>query len=472
MSSAKYLAAVAASLLGCSFGVVSAQTPPAPATTPSLAAPVTPPAPPSTKFLDWAATPPMGWNSWDCYGAAVNEEQTRASTDFMADKMAKLGWQYVVVDIQWYEPLAQGFDYRKDAVLVTDPNGRLLPAPNRFPSAADGKGFKALAAYAHSKKLKFGIHLLRGIPRQAVTQNTPILGTAYHAADIADKVNVCRWNGDMYGVDMSKPGAQEYYDSVLGLIASWGVDFVKVDDLAGHADEIAAIRTAIDRTGRPMVLSISPGGTRPEAADFIATHANMWRISFDFWDNWKALKAQFDRCNNWSKVTGAGHYPDADMLPLGAIRMAANNPTHFTKDEQYTLMTLWSIFRSPLMMGGYLPKTDDFTLSLLTNPRVIAVDQHSRNGHQLFRRGDEVAWVADVPNSGAKYLAVFNAADKPLGAIAATAKVSVSLGDLGFNGACKVQDLWKNQSVGTITGDFAPEIAFHGAGLYRVEPAR
>ncbi len=464
MSSVKSLAAIAAALLGCSCGAVTAQTPPAPATS------VAPAVPPSAKFLDWAATPPMGWNSWDCYGAAVNEEQTRASTDFMADKMAKFGWQYVVVDIQWYEPLAQGFDYRKDAVLVTDPNGRLLPAPNRFPSAADGRGFKALADYAHSKKLKFGIHLLRGIPRQAVTSNTPILGTAYHAADIADKVNVCRWNGDMYGVDMSKPGAQEYYDSVLRLIASWGVDFVKVDDLAGHADEIAAIRTAIDRTGRPMVLSISPGGTRPEAADFIASHANMWRISFDFWDNWKALKAQFARCNDWSKVSGAGHYPDADMLPLGAIRMAADKPTHFTKDEQYTLMTLWSIFRSPLMMGGYLPKTDDFTLSLLTNPQVIAVDQHSRNGYQLFRRGDEVAWVADVPDSGAKYLAIFNAADKPLGTDAATAKVSVSLSDLGFTGACKVEDLWKHESVGTVAGDFAPEIAFHGAGLYRVEP--
>ena len=464
MASLRTLVVVAGALLGCSPGAVLAQTPPAPATSPVLAAP------PSTKFLDWAPTPPMGWNSWDCYGAAVNEEQTRASADFMADKMAKLGWQYIVVDIQWYEPLAQGFDYRKEAVLVTDPNGRLLPAPNRFPSAADNHGFKALADYAHSKKLKFGIHLLRGIPRQAVAQNTPILGTSYHAADIADKVNVCRWNGDMYGVDMSKPGAQDYYNSVFRLIASWGVDFVKVDDLAGHTDEIAAIRTAIDQTGRPMVLSISPGGTRPDAADFIAFHANMWRISFDFWDNWKALKAQFARCNNWSKVTGAGHYPDADMLPLGAIRMAANNPTHFTKDEQYTLMTLWSIFRSPLMMGGYLPKTDDFTLSLLTNPQVIAVDQHSRNGRQLFRRGDEVAWVADVPNSGAKYLAVFNAADKPQGADAATAKVSVSLNDLGFTGACKIEDLWKHEAVGTVTGEFAPEIAFHGAGLYRVEP--
>ena len=459
MSSRKSLrkkwAAIAAVLLGCSLHTVQAQT----------SSP-----PPSPKFLEWAPTPPMGWNSWDCFGDAVNEEQTRAATDFMAKKLAKTGWQYIVVDIQWYEPLANGFDYRKDAALITDANGRLLPAPNRFPSATPSQGFKALADYVHSKNLKFGIHLLRGIPRQSVSQNLPIFGTAYHAADIADKVNVCFWNGDMYGVDMSNPGAQEYYNSVFQLIASWGVDFVKVDDLAGHPEEIAAIRTAIDHTGRPMVFSISPGGTRPEAADFISSHANMWRISFDFWDNWRALKAQFDRCNNWSKVTGGGHYPDADMLPLGAVRVAKNEPTHFTQDEQYTLMTLWSIFRSPLMMGGYLPKTDDFTLSLLTNPQVIAVDQHSANGHQLFRRGDEIAWVADVPHSNAKYLAVFNAADKPLGTEATTAKVNVSLSDLGFSWACKIDDLWKKQSAGPVTGDFAPEIAFHGAGLYRVEP--
>ncbi len=162
---------------------------------------------PSQAFLEWAATPPMGWNSWDCYGAAVNEEQTRANVDYMAEKLAKFGWQYIVVDIQWYEPKAKGFNYRKDAELVTDENGRLTPAQNRFPSSVDGRGFKSLADYVHGKGLKFGIHLMRGIPKQCVNQNTPIIGTPYHAADIADKENLCKWNGDMYGVDMTKPGA-------------------------------------------------------------------------------------------------------------------------------------------------------------------------------------------------------------------------------------------------------------------------
>jgi hypothetical protein len=423
----------------------------------------------SQAFLGWAATPPMGWNSWDCYGAAVNEEQTRANVDYMAEKLAKFGWQYIVVDIQWYEPKAKGFNYRKDAELVTDEYGRLMPAVNRFPSAANGHGFKSLADYVHGKGLKFGIHLMRGIPKQAVNQNTPILGTQYHATDIADKANLCRWNGDMYGVDMAKPGAQEYYNSVFQLIASWDVDFVKVDDLGGRKPETAAVREAIDRSGRPMVFSISPGPMPLDQGEFAAEHANMWRISNDFWDNWRALKSQFDRCARWAMYNAPGHYPDADMLPLGAIRVERNDHTHFTQDEQRTMMTLWAISHSPLMMGGDMPKNDEFTLSLLTNQQVLAVDQHCLNSRQLFRDGNNIAWIADVPDSKAKYLAVFNAADKPQDDDSTTAPVTVSLQNLGFNGACRIHDLWTDKAVGSFTGEFAPAIGFHGAGLYRVE---
>ncbi len=424
---------------------------------------------PPQAFLSWAPTPPMGWNSWDCYGAAVNEEQTRANVNYMADKLAQHGWQYIVVDIQWYEPQAKGFNYRKDAELVTDDFGRLMPAQKRFPSAADGRGFKSLADYVHSKGLKFGIHLMRGIPKQSVNQNTLILGTPYHAADIADKQNICRWNGDMYGVDMSKPGAQEYYDSVFKLIAAWDVDYVKVDDLGGRRPEMVAVRDAIDHSGRPMVFSVSPGPMPFDAGEFAAAHANLWRISNDFWDNWRALKSQFDRCARWSKYNGPGHYPDPDMLPLGAIRVEKNDRTHFTKDEQYTMMTLWAISHAPLMMGGDMPKNDDFTLSLLTNDAVLAVDQHGQNSRQLFRRGDEIAWIADVPDSTAKYLAVFNAADKPPDSDVQEAPVKVSLQEMAFNGPCRIHDLWKNVAAGSFTDNFVPSLPFHGAGLYRVQ---
>ncbi len=366
-------------------------------------------------FLDWAPTPPMGWNSWDCFATTVTEAQTKEQADYMAANLKAHGWQYVVVDIQWYEPGAKDHGYRKDAMLTMDAFGRLQPAVNRFPSSEGGNGFKALSAYVHDLGLKFGIHLMRGIPRQAVERNLPILGTEFHAQDIADKEHVCPWNPDMYGVDMSKPGAQEYYDSVFALIAEWGVDYVKVDDLSRpyfqNRPEIEAIRRAIDKTGRPMVLSLSPGATDIRAADHVTTHANLWRISDDFWDRWLALKEQFGRLANWNPHRRPGAWPDADMLPLGTLVMGERT-TRYTEDEQRTLMTLWSIARSPLMHGGDLTKTDPFTLSLLTNDEVLAVNQHSVDNRPRFDREGLIAWTAKEPKSGDLYLALFNARDR------------------------------------------------------------
>lgn len=364
-------------------------------------------------FHDWAPRPPMGWNSWDNFATAITETQAKAQADFMAEKLKSHGWEYLVVDIQWYEPGAKSHDYRKDATLTMDAFGRLLPARNRFPSAVDGAGFKPLADYVHGLGLKFGIHLMRGIPRQAVEKNLPIAGTDLHAADIADRDSICPWNPDMYGVNTKKPGAQAYYDSVFSLIASWGVDYVKVDDIARpyHPGEVEAIRAAIDRTGRPIVLSLSPGETTFAAAAHVNQHANLWRISDDFWDAWPSLHEQFGRLARWNPYRLPGAWPDADMLPLGVIDLGRRT-THFTGDEQRTLMTLWSIARSPLMHGGDLLKTDAFTLSLLTNDDVLAVNQASANNRPLFDHDNLIAWIADVPGSPDKYLALFNACDQ------------------------------------------------------------
>jgi alpha-galactosidase len=368
-----------------------------------------------TDFHDWARTPPMGWNSWDAFAVTITEEQTKAQAAFMAQKLKAHGWQYIVIDAQWFEPGGRDFEYRKDAVLTMDGHGRLLPAPNRFPSSADGSGFKSLAAHLHGLGLKLGIHLMRGIPRQAVARNLPILGTGFHAQDIADKLHVCQWNPDMFGVDMSKPGAQAYYDSVFALIAEWGVDYVKVDDLSRpyfqNLPEVEAIRRAIDRTGRPIVLSLSPGATDIKAAEHVAAHANLWRISDDFWDRWQSLRDQFWRLDLWNRHRKPGAWPDADMLPLGTLALGKRQ-TRFTRDEQYTVMTLWSIARSPLMHGGDLTKTDDFTLSLLTNDEVLAVNQHSTGNRPLWDRDGLIAWAAVEPKSGDRYLALFNARDR------------------------------------------------------------
>ena len=374
------------------------------------------------QFHQWAQTPPMGWNSWDCFGPTVTEAEVKANADYMAEHLKNYGWEYIVIDIRWYieNDKAHGYN-QKDAICVMDEYGRLIPAENRFPSASGGKGFKPLADYIHNKGLKFGIHLMRGIPKLAVEKNTLVLGTDMTAKDIYNTNMLCTWLGDMYTVDASKEGAQEYYNSVMQLYASWGIDFIKIDDLSRpyHKDEIELIRSAIDQCGRPIILSTSPGETPIEFAGHVSTHANMWRIIDDFWDNWSQLNAHFALFEKWIPYMGPGHWPDGDMLPLGRIGIRAergdNRMSQFTKDEQYTLMSLFLICRSPLMFGGHLPENDDFTYHLITNEEALAVFQNSRNNRQLFNDGEKIAWIADDPVTGDKYLALFYSSDqKPI----------------------------------------------------------
>ncbi len=411
----------------------------------------------------------MGWNSWDSYGTTVREEQVKANADWMALHLAKYGWNYIVVDIQWYEPNAQGHDYKPGAPLTMDEYGRLMPAVNRFPSSANGAGFKPLADYVHSKGLKFGIHIMRGVPRQAVEKNLPIKGTSYHAADIADKGNACRWNPDMWGVDTTKPGAQAYYDSIGELYASWGVDFIKADDMGSHLyqpAEMKALSQALRRTGRPMVLSISPGPAPISEAEFFQKYAQMWRISDDFWDDWKLLRQQFDFAREWAPLVGRNDtWPDADMLPLGRLRVTSMEGggaiTKFTPDEQQTVMTLWSIFRSPLIFGGDLPSNDEATTALITNGEVLKVNQHSSGGHQALERGSVRAWVADGDRPGEKYLAVFNLGD-------VVTQVSLMWSDLGISANVEaVRDLWTHQGVKEIDGVHA-SLRPHASLLYKI----
>jgi hypothetical protein len=425
---------------------------------------------PLTELL--APTPPMGWNSWDCYGPSVTEKEVKANADYMAKHLAQHGWQYVVVDIQWSEPNAGAHGYRPNAELVMDEYGRLTPALNRFPSAENGQGFKPLADYVHSLGLKFGIHIMRGIPRQAVAKNLPVLGTNLRAGDVANPKSICAWLTDMYGVDMTKPGGQAYYDSIVKLYAQWGVDYIKADDMSSpyHRDEIAALSQAIKKSGRPIVLSLSPGPAPLEQAEDLKKHAQLWRISGDFWDNWKSLKEQFSLCRAWAPHTVPGHWPDADMLPLGRIGIRGergdDRHTNFTQDEQFTHMTLWSISRSPLMFGGDLPSNDAFTLALLTNDEVLAVDQHSIGNHELYAERNQVVWVASVPDSQDKYLALFNLDDH------APATMRVKCTQSNLSGQCTVRDLWQHKDLGNPGGKLSVEVRPHGARLFRIHPAR
>lgn len=366
-------------------------------------------------YHQWAVTPPLGWNSWDIFGTTVTEQQVKEQADAMAINLLPSGYKYLTVDIQWYEPESKGHSYDPNSPLTMDEYGRLTPGLKKFPSAADGKGFKPLADYVHAKGLKFGIHIMRGIPRQAVAKNTPVLGTNVKAQDIAIKSSTCAWNPDMYGVDATKPEGQAYYNSIIQMYADWGVDFIKCDDISRPYDkvqqaEVEALRNAIDKTGRPIVLSLSPGATPITAGEHVMNHANMWRITDDFWDKWGLLQAMFERLDVWTPYRDAGHFPDADMLPIGIIDF--KRPTNFTKNEQYTLMSLWAIGRSPLIFGGDMTKLDDFTKEMLTNPEMLKVNQESTNNRQVSRKNNLIVWTANVPDSKDKYVAFFNAQSK------------------------------------------------------------
>jgi hypothetical protein len=420
-------------------------------------------------FRRLAPTPPMGWNSWDSFATTLTEDQAIDNAKVMAKVLLPHGYDVFTVDIQWYEPGATGFDYRKDAHLELDPWGRLLPAVNRFPSSAaltstGVAGFKPLGDRLHALGLKFGIHLMRGAPRQAADRNLPVLGTDVRIGGIVDRASLCPWNPDMYGVDMTKPGAQAYYDSVFKLLAAWGVDYVKVDDMSrpyhDHAPEIEAVRKAIDASGRPMVLSLSPGETPLDAAAHVQRNANLWRISDDFWDQWPLLMEQFGRLERWNPYRIPGCWPDADMLPLGVLDLGKRT-TRFTPDEQRTMMTLWSIARSPLIMGGDLRKLDPATTALLTNDEVLAVNQASTGNRPLINADGSVVWMAEVPGSKARYLALFNTTDEEM-------LVRIDLGLAGVKGRVNVRDLWARKDDGVVEHSLQRRLPPHGAGLYRL----
>jgi len=422
-----------------------------------------------------APTPPMGWNSWDAYGTTVREDEVKANADYMAKYLAPYGWQYIVVDIEWYTPRPKTHGYIPDPSNVTlDEFGRLVPAVGRFPSAGDGSGFTHLAAYVHSKGLKFGIHIMRGIPREAVTRKLPILGTSYTAADVADKSNVCPWQGmvDMFGVNAKHPGGQAYYDSIVKMYAEWGVDYIKADDMlapVAQLDEIAALHKAILHSGRPIVLSLSPGPAPLARAAFIAENANLWRISNDFWDTWRSLREAFDLLNRWSPFVKPGGWPDADMLPLGRIgirgEVGDDRRTRFTPDEQRTHITLWCIARSPLMFGGDLPSIDPATLALITNQEVLAANQKGTDSHQLFSHGDGITWVSSAPDGVSKYLAIFNVGDTGEG------EIHVNWSDLGLPPSCALRDLWARKDVGKVRDGETFKVPPHGAAFYKLTPA-
>lgn len=429
----------------------------------------------------FAPLPPMGWNSYDYYDTTVNEAQVRANAEYMAEHLKEYGWQYIVVDIQWYAHGAgsrrEQFQYIPFSKLEMDGYGRLLPDPERFPSSAGGEGFKPLADYVHSLGLKFGIHIMRGIPRAAAHSHMPVKGTDTTANEIANPSSICGWNPDMYGVVNSADG-QAYYDSLLELYAGWGVDYIKCDDICNTnlysnnqysaRHEIEMLAGAIQKCGRDIVLSLSPGPALIDKAWHYETYANMWRITDDFWDDWRLLKDMFRRCELWQKHVSKGCYPDCDMLPLGFLGkgFGRERTTNFTGEEQRTMMTLWCLFGSPLMVGAELTKLDEWTLSLLTNREVLRMLTPDCRPGQICLDDRKAVWQAYNEKEDELYVALFNLSDEAAEVSAAMEDIGAASGEKIGEGA-EFLELWTKEEISAETGSLRAKLPAHGCSVYR-----
>ena len=421
---------------------------------------------------------PMGWNSYDYYDTNVTEADVLANAEFMAKHLKPYGWEYVVVDIQWYAyhtaSMRDRFQYIPFGRNEMDEFGRLLPCPDKFPSCTNGAGFKPLADKIHALGLKFGIHIMRGIPRLAAHQHLPILGSNVTADMAADPSSICAWNPDMYGL-RKNDASQKYYDSILQLYASWGVDYIKCDDICttgfgpqrqyGERHEVEMLHRAIEKCGRDIVLSLSPGPAVVEESWHYSRYANMWRITDDFWDNWNALLDMFSRCEKWQDHVRPGCWPDCDMLPLGKVGkyFGHERSTLLTKDEQKCMMTLWCIFGSPLMLGAELTLLDDWTLSLLQNEKLLRLENGNFVSRQVLRDKDKCVWAAVDPKTGERYVALFNFREEDQTFSVSPAKCSEAFPEGWF----PVEDgTWEEVWSDTQSWEPGGSIAPHGALLF------
>jgi hypothetical protein len=422
-----------------------------------------------------ALTPPMGWNSYDSFGASVTEQEMIDEGTAVRQYLQPFGWNAVVIDYRWYEP-----------GLPIDSNGRYLPATSKYPSATGSNGFKPLADKIHAMGLNFGIHIMRGIPRKSYDANSPIAGSTYTAKDAGNNADACPWDDHMWGVRGDTAAGQAWYDALFAQYASWGIDFIKIDDMLNnstkvyHQAEVDAIRKAIDKSGRAIALSLSPGpddpSWLPNSSSHLNANANMWRIVNDFWDTGDGplcdLGCAFTAIRTWAGVGGLtpGHWPDADMLPLGYLGprkewSGGNHQTNFTKNEQVTVMSLWTMLPSPLIFGGNPMRlnNDAWTLALLTNEEVLAVSQDAlgARGKRTASGANEI-WTRDL-SGGRKAVAFINRGTSD-------ATMSATFASLGVTGTPAVRDLWHRADVTGMTTSLSASVPGGAALMYTLTP--
>jgi hypothetical protein len=428
--------------------------------------------------------PYMGWSSWSLCASAIpgygrtwlNEQNVKAMSDAMQQKLQPYGYTYVNVDGGWTNDF--------------DSYGRPVPDASRFP-----QGIKSLADYVHAKGQKLGLHYVAGLPVSVYEHNDEIYGTQFHARDIAFQppTRTTGWKR-RYAINWSHPGAQAYIESIAAQMAEWGIDFLKLDGVTpdipqapeasptDNRGDVAAWAAALIKTRRPVWFTLS-WYLNPAYGAYWRKYANAVRANGDVewgghdqlvsWTEpyyglrarWLDVTQTLSQWHNgpattmekWLPYIGNGFWADMDSLDVGNGAMDG-----LTEDERQSVMTLWAVLSSPLYSGDDLTRLDSFGLSLLTNTEVIAVNQAGLVPKAIYAGSRNPIWWSKNPD-GSYNIALFNLNDAPL--IAA-----VNFGNLGFVGPAKVRNLWTGTNLGSYASSYSSSLAAHACQLLRVVP--
>ena len=413
-------------------------------------------------------TPVLGWSSWSFLRKTPTADKMKAQALALHNSgLQKFGYEYVNLDDFWYQcPGPQGPN--------VDPYGRWITDSSKFPAQGDSDGMKVVADYIHSLGMKFGIYVTPGISRQAVKRNTPIKGTSYTAAQIAEpsvKENNYNCKG-MVRIDYKKLGAQEYTNSWVEMLAAWGIDYIKIDGMTNsNAADIQAWSNAIRQNRRPMVLDVTQGSYTSAIAPTLMKYANQWEFAPDVecyrcekggssypLTSWADVANRFNYVAEWQPYAGPGGFNDYDSIEIGN-----GSNDGLTPDERQTQISLWALGASPLILGIDLTHLDPTDLQkYLENSAVLAVDQDSIAAKRVLNTGNQQVFAKREPNEDT-IIGLFNTGGK-------AEEVSVPASTVGLpqnKSAYYLHDLWTGETKKT-SSTISAVVPSHGVVLYRV----
>jgi Alpha galactosidase C-terminal beta sandwich domain/Alpha galactosidase A len=427
--------------------------------------------------------PVLGWSSWSFFRATSDAATDEAAARALKQSgLARLGYRYVNQDDFWYQcPGHQGPN--------VDHYGRWVTRPGKFPPGPGGEnGIEVVASYVHSLGLKFGIYVTPGISDQAVAKNTPILGTRYTARDIATKVTQNNYNcGGMTGINYTKPGAQAYVNSIVDELASRGVDFIKLDGITDrNTADIKAWSDAIRQLGRPMQLDVTEGSYTTALGPTLNKYATQWEYSPDIENyggkgltSYPNVQNRFATLRLWEPTYGGrifDGYNDFDSVEIGNCKNHVGSANRFgsvsypdgdglSMAGRRTVLSLWSLASSPLILGTNLTELCRPDLRLLRNRAVLSVDQDGIDASMIVNKSTEKV-VAKAEKNGDVAVGLFNTTPQPEVISAKASAIGLAGG-----GSYLLTNLWTHRitkSGSTITATVPP----HGVAYYRVRPPR